>query len=88
MLKRFKYTKDSGEESDRVVYPIGVVDVGTEKVKLHAIDLSELTAEEREEKEVILNAIHKQYLQAMYDAGFGSNYRYFFLRGISWEPTS
>ena len=82
-MKRFKYTKDNGEVSDRVVYPVGVVDFGTDKVKLHALDLSKYTPEEREEKEIILNAIHKQYLQAIYDAGFASDYRYFFLRGIS-----
>lgn len=82
-LKHFTYTKDSGDTSHRVVYPVGIVDPGTDKVKLHAIDLSELNAEEREEARVVLDAIHRQYLDSMKAAGFGSMYRYFFLRGIS-----
>ena len=85
MLKRFKYTKDSGEVSDRIVYPLTVLDFGTERVKLQALDLSDYTAEEREEAEIILDAIHRQYLNAIKEAGFASNYRSFFLRGIDSE---
>jgi hypothetical protein len=84
-MHRFKYTKDSGEVSERIVVPIGVVDFGTDRVKLHAIDLSDLSAEEREEHELVLKAIHRQYLDAIKNAGLASHYRYFFLRGISAE---
>ena len=48
-MNRFKYIKGSGEVSERVVFPTGLLDFGTEKVKLQAIDLSDMTAEEREE---------------------------------------
>ena len=82
-MNRFKYIKGSGEVSERVVFPTGLLDFGTEKVKLQAIDLSDMTAEEREEAEIILTAIRRQYLDSMVAAGFGSRYRSFFLSGIS-----
>ena len=73
-LKTFKYTKVSGEVSYRTVYPIYNVDD-----KLLSIDLSDKTDQERIEATYILDAIHKQYLAAIRDAGFAKNYRYFFL---------
>jgi hypothetical protein len=77
--KSFKYTKQpSGEESYRTVYPMHLVDD-----KLLSIDVSELTDEERVEALIILDAIHKQYIQSIKDAGFGSKFRYFFLDQIS-----
>ena len=75
MSQLFKYTKESGEVSTRVVYPLKIID----NDKLLAIDMSGMTDEERKETEVILDAIHKQYLQSIKDAGFGSYYRSFFL---------
>jgi hypothetical protein len=38
---------------------------------------------ERHEATIALDAIHKQYIQAIKDAGFGSNFRYFFLEQMS-----
>lgn len=74
-LKTFKYTKQpSGEVSHRVVYPVQLVDD-----KMLSIDLTDLEDEERAEQVLILDAIHKQYIAAMKEAGFGSRYRYFFL---------
>jgi len=74
MFKRFHYTDLKGKESDRVVYPLSIVDD-----KIFAIDVSEYSAEEREEYGYILEAIHKQYIQAIKDAGLSSNFRYFFI---------
>lgn len=74
-LKVFKYTKQpSGEVSNRVVYPVQLVDD-----KMLSIDLTDLTDEERLDKIAVLDAIHKQYIAAMKEAGFASRYRYFFL---------
>lgn len=78
MLKHFKYTKESGEESTRVVYPLRIVED-----KLLSIDLSQYSDEERKDAIVILDAIHKQYIKAIKDAGFGSNFRYFFMDQMS-----
>lgn len=78
-LKSFKYTKQpSGEESFRVVYPLRLVDD-----KLMAIDISDLGDDERKEVELVLDAIHKQYIQAIKDAGLSNRYRYFFLDQMS-----
>lgn len=78
-LKSFKYTKQpSGEVSNRVVYPIGLVDD-----KMLSIDLSDLSDEERLDNIAILDGIHKQYLAMMKEAGFASRYRYFFLEQMS-----
>jgi hypothetical protein len=75
MLKTFKYTKlPSGEVSTRVVYPMHIVDD-----KMLSIDVSKLSDDERHEATITLDAIHKQYIQSIKDAGFGSNFRYFFL---------
>jgi hypothetical protein len=74
MLKTFKYTKENGEVSTRVVYPMHLVDD-----KMLSIDVSKLSDEARQDAKVVLDAIHKQYIQSIKDAGFGSNFRYFFL---------
>jgi hypothetical protein len=79
MLKTFKYTKlPSGEVSTRVVYPMHLVDD-----KMLSIDVSKLSDAERQEAKVVLDAIHKQYIQSIKDAGFGSDFRYFFLEQMS-----
>ena len=79
MLKTFKYTKvPSGEVSTRVVYPMHIVED-----KMLSIDVSKLSDDERQEATITLDAIHKQYIQAIKDAGFGSNFRYFFLDQMS-----
>ena len=78
MLKHFKYTKENGDESNRVVYPLRLVDD-----KLLSIDVSDMTDAERQESIVVLDAIHKQYVKAVADAGFASRYRYFFVEQIS-----
>lgn len=78
-LKQFKYTKQpSGEVSNRVVYPLHLVDD-----KLLSIDVSNMTDEERLDVQVVLDAIHKQYIQSINDAGLGSNFRSFFLDQMS-----
>lgn len=74
-LKQFKYTKQpSGEVSNRTVYPLHLVDD-----KLLSIDVSQMTDAERLDVQIALDAIHKQYIQAINDAGLSSNFRYFFL---------
>jgi len=78
-LKHFTYTKQpSGEVSNRVVYPLHLVDD-----KMLSIDVTELSDKEREEAIVVLNAIHKKYIADIKAAGFGSNFRYFFLDQMS-----
>jgi len=74
MLKHFKYTKENGDVSDRVVYPLRVVDD-----KLLSIDMTKMSDIERAESILVLDAIHKQYVKAVADAGFSQNYRYFFM---------
>ena len=74
MLKRFNYTDVKGKKTTRTVHPIGIVDD-----KLFCTDLSEYSAEEREEYMYILEALHKQYIQAIKDVGLGTNFRNFFL---------
>jgi len=83
MLKHFTYTKDNKEVTDRAVYPLTVLEFGSVDAKLQAIDLSEYTPEERSEALATLDVIHRDYLNALYEAGFGKNFRSFFLRGIS-----
>ena len=83
MLKHFRYTKDNHEVSDRVVYPLSVIDFGSVDVKLQAIDLSGMDSEERSEASAALDDIHRNYLNALYEAGFGKYFKSFFLRGIS-----
>jgi hypothetical protein len=78
MLKNFKYTKENGDVSLRVVYPMHIVDD-----KMLSIDVSQMNDAERHEATIALDAIHKQYIQAIKDAGFGSNFRYFFLEQMS-----
>jgi hypothetical protein len=83
MLKHFTYTKDSKEVSSRVAYPLTVLDANTPDAKLQCIDMSDFSDEERAEAERVLSAIRKEFLDAVYAAGFARNFRSFFLRGIS-----
>ena len=78
MLKYFKYTKENGEKSERVVYPLHLVDD-----KMLSIDLTPFSDAERIEKANILDAIYKEYLKMIRDAGFGDRYRMFFLEQMS-----
>ena len=78
MLKHFKYTKDNGDESNRVVYPLRNIDD-----KLLSIDMSDMNDKERQEAIAVLDVIHKQYVKAVADAGFAARYRYFFLGQMS-----
>lgn len=82
-LKHFNYTKDNNEVSTRVVYPLTILDPNSPDIKLQALDLTEMSEGERVEAEILLNAIHKKYLNDIYTAGFAKNFRSFFLRGIS-----
>ena len=79
MFQTFKYTKEGGEVSTRVVYPLHII----HNDKLLAIDVSQMNDDERAEADTILNAIHQQYLKAVKDAGFASYYRSFFLDNMS-----
>ena len=74
MLKHFEYTKENGDESHRVVYPLRNVDD-----KLLSVDMSDMTDKERQDAITTLDAINKQYVKAVADAGFAGRYRYFFL---------
>lgn len=78
VLKTFTYTKENGEKSVRTVYPIGVVDD-----KLFSIDLSDLNDIDREEAKMLLEAVHKQYIEGIKEAVGSSRFRYFFFEGIS-----
>lgn len=77
-LKAFKYTKESGDVSHRVVYPMHLFDD-----KMLSVDLTEFSDEERHEAEIILNAIHKGYINSIKEAGFASNFRSFFVDQMS-----
>lgn len=83
MLKHFTYTKANNEVSERIVYPVSVLDFGSPDVKLQAIDLSGYEPDERSLAAATLDAIHRRYLDELYEAGFGKDFRSFFLRGIS-----
>ena len=83
MLKHLNYTKDDGDVSTRVVYPLTILDANSPDMKMQAIDLSDKTDAERTEAEIVLNRIHREYLEAIYEAGFARNFRSFFVRGIS-----
>ena len=78
MLKRFNYVDTKGKKTTRIVHPVGIVDD-----KVFSVDLSEYSAEEREEYAYILDALQKQYIQAIKDVGLGSNFRLFFLDKMS-----
>lgn len=77
MLKHFLYKKANGSVSERFAYPMGIVEN-----KLFAVDLSEYETEERDEYEALLEQIHRNYIQAIKEAGMGTNFRYFFFNGI------
>ena len=79
MSQTFKYTKEGGEVSTRVVFPLHII----QNDKLLAIDMSKMSDDERHESEIVLNAIHQQYLKSVKDAGFASYYRSFFLEQMS-----
>jgi hypothetical protein len=78
MLKQFKYTKANGEESERIVYPLRLVED-----KLLAIDLTPYSPSDRREMEAKLDAIHREYLDNIYSAGFKDDFRSFFMEQIS-----
>ena len=78
MIKTFKYTKENGNVSNRTVYPLGIVED-----KLFCVDLSEFSVEEQQDYEVILDALHKNYIEAVKEVGLGSAFRLFFTEGIS-----
>ena len=77
MVKHFYYTKKDNKVSERYVHPMGVVGD-----KLFAVDLTEFDIDEREDYENILDHIHRQYIQAIKEAGLGEQFRYFFFEGI------
>lgn len=76
-IKHFKYTKQDGSISFRYAHPMGIV-----ADKILTVDLTEFDPIERYEYETILNEIHRQYIQAVKEAGLGNNFRYFFINGI------
>jgi len=74
IMKRFNYTDLKGKKTTRIVHPIGIIDD-----KMFCVDLSEYTAEEREEFMYVLDSIHKQYISAIKEVGLSSNFRNFFI---------
>ena len=76
-MKHFVYRKKKDEVSERFVVPIGMVDD-----KLHAVDLTEYSDEEREIFEKELHDLRIDYINGIKDAGLGTNFRYFFLDNI------
>lgn len=79
MIKNITYTKESGDTSRRSVYPLNIV-YGD---KLLCVDLTEFDSDEVQEYEAILDQIHKDYIQAIKDAGLGSTFRTFLIERIS-----
>mgnify|MGYP001818456035 CR=1 FL=1 len=84
MINHIKYTKANGDVSTRVIYPVGVLDAGKDNVKIQAIDLTQMTDEEREGAEVVLNAIRKTAVQAINEAGLSDRWRSFFFKQIDY----
>ena len=84
MITNIKYTKANGEVSNRVIHPFGVLDAGRDNVKIQAIDLSGYTDSERQEFEIVLDAIRKEYIQKIYALGLGANIRSFFFSGLEY----
>jgi len=72
MLKRFKYTKESGDKSNRTVFPI----MGDTE-RLFCVDLSEFDDSEKELYATMLEDIHKSYIDAIKDIGLSSTFRTF-----------
>jgi hypothetical protein len=85
MITHIKYTKESGETSHRAIYPTNVLDLGTDKFKVQAIDLSDMTDEERHEAELVLDAIRQQATNAIRDSGLSNRWRSFFYSGIDFK---
>jgi len=79
MLKHFTYTKKSGEKTNRVIYPLRLIDGD----KILAIDLTDYNDKEREDYTNLLDKIHREYLDNIYEAGFASNFRSFFVENMS-----
>ena len=79
MLKHFKYVKESGDASNRVVYPLYIVDGD----KMLSIDVTPFTDAERKEAEEVLTNIHQAYLKMIREAGYADRYRSFFLKQMS-----
>lgn len=74
MLKTFTYTKANGEVSTRTIYPLVLNDD-----KIMGIDVSSMDDKERLETVTVLDDIRREYLNAMYAAGFGDKFRQFFI---------
>jgi len=79
MLKQFKYTKESGDTSNRVVYPLNL----SGEDKLLCVDLTEFDSDEREQYADLLDEIHKNYIEAIKEVGLQSTFRTFFLERMS-----
>ena len=72
MQKRFKYTKENGDKSNRLVFTL----MGdTERV--FCVDLSEFSNEEQDDYLNILEQLHKNYMSAIKEVGLGSTFRTF-----------
>ena len=65
--------------SIRQVFPMNIV--GDDK--LLCIDLTEFDADETKEYEILLEEVHKDYIQSIKDIGLGSTFRTFFLEKMS-----
>ena len=72
MQKRFNYTKENGDKSNRLVFTL----MGdTERV--FCVDLSEFSNEEQDDYLNILEQLHKNYMSAIKEVGLGSTFRTF-----------
>lgn len=72
MLKRFKYTKANGDESQRTVFVVSPPSDG-----YLTIDLSEYDKEEQDYYEGQLQAIHNEFLEEIRILGLSTNWRNF-----------
>ena len=79
MLKHFKYTKESGDISDRVACPLYIIDGD----KMLMIDVTPFNDVERQEVVQKLEEIHQEMLRSIRQAGFSDRYRSFFLDQMS-----
>ena len=79
-MTHLRYTKDSGDISDREVVPVGF-DFG-DRNKVLCIDLSDYNGQELEKRKLIVEQLRKDYIKSIYASDLRGNFRSFFLDGI------
>ena len=72
----FVYRKDNGEESNRIAIPVGFIFDARNKVV--CLDVTDASIDDIRQIEVL----HREYLDALAEAGFSHRFRTFFLDNI------